>query len=797
MVLTRKESTEALNHVLDNVLGRGDGTPLKNALIQNGIEGILDMGNLRQADIDTLSYTDDKNTQVPLNLGDKNIIRVFLQYVNYRTDLGAPIGDGWIAITRDDFNEYRAHLMASNAPGTSPTMSSSSTGPQRKPTSPVDTFRRGIKRDATQFPVLKDERMKDTWHHQFLNQARAQGVADILDHLYTPTTQEDKELFDEMQKFLYAVLDTTVRTDRGRAIVRSYEDTYDAQKVYTELQEYHMSSTKAKIESSTLLSYITSAKLGDGSWKGSTEGFILHWQDQVRKYENQVDKAEHFSDAQKRTMLQNAVHPEEELRQVKNNMDLEHTKTGKILTYQQYVNLLLSAAAAHDLKFATKQRQHVNQHELQLDSIFGHHDVHYNIDAYPGDLLEVYNHDRQSLSANEHRIIMPKDRWMQLPASARSVWDQLDDKAKAVILGLSSSGTSPGLKKSKQPVRFSSNTKPPVQTQQPSLRRRVNLHDISAHDLLEAYSHEFGVAEDESEDHFEDAIAEQELPDQEPEQSTLLVNAAKSSTHLQPGDIRRILSSSSSKHSQPPNKKLAAKVHITYQVSQAHSSAKTSLVDRGANGGVAGSDVRVVHQTPLNARRVDIQGIDDHQLTNVPIGTVGGVVTTQHGPVIAIMHQYALHGKGHTIHSPGQFEWHKVSIDDKSVHVGGLQRLKTLDGYIVPFAIKNGLARLDIRPYTDHEWDTLPHVILTSEEDWDPTVLDFEHDEDDWYDAVSELEGNPHANLFDEFGNYRRRVLVQELQFLDAYELEQHDDTAPPPCPPRITNSHLPDFASL
>jgi hypothetical protein len=63
-----------------------------------------------------------------------------------------------------------------------------------------------------------------------------------------------------------------------------------------------------------------------------------------------------------------------------------------------------------------------------------------------------------------------------------------------------------------------------------------------------------------------------------------------------------------------------------------------SLVDRWANGGVAGSDVRVIFKT---SRTVDIKGIDNYQVTDVPIGTVGGVVNTQKGPVIALFHQYA------------------------------------------------------------------------------------------------------------------------------------------------------------
>jgi hypothetical protein len=85
------------------------------------------------------------------------------------------------------------------------------------------------------------------------------------------------------------------------------------------------------------------------------------------------------------------------------------------------------------------------------------------------------------------------------------------------------------------------------------------------------------------------------------------------------------------------------------------------------------------------------------------------------------MHQYALLNKGSTIHSPCQFEWYKNEVNDKSINVpGGLQRIQTLDGYIIPLTIKDGLARLSIHPYTDKEWEDLPHAILTSEVEWDP-----------------------------------------------------------------------------
>jgi hypothetical protein len=60
----------------------------------------------------------------------------------------------------------------------------------------------------------------------------------------------------------------------------------------------------------------------------------------------------------------------------------------------------------------------------------------------------------------------------------------------------------------------------------------------------------------------------------------------------------------------------------------------------------------------------------------------------------------------------------------------GLQRIQTLDGYIIPLSIQDGLTCLKIRPYTDPEFDTSPHVIMMSELKWDPSVLDHKFKED-------------------------------------------------------------------
>jgi hypothetical protein len=108
---------------------------------------------------------------------------------------------------------------------------------------------------------------------------------------------------------------------------------------------------------------------------------------------------------------------------------------------------------------------------------------------------------------------------------------------------------------------------------------------------------------------------------------------------------------------------------VMYQVSNhKQTTLPLALSDRGANGGVAGSDTWLIDKS---LHSVHIQGIDDHMIKDVPIGTVGAVVNTQRGEVIAIMHQYAYTGKGGTIHSSGQLEWCSNDVNDRSIKIDG------------------------------------------------------------------------------------------------------------------------------
>ena len=157
--------------------------------------------------------------------------------------------------------------------------------------------------------------------------------------------------------------------------------------------------------------------------------------------------------------------------------------------------------------------------------------------------------------------------------------------------------------------------------------------------------------------------------------------------------------------------------HITYHVAQAKQTKHGSLVDRGANGGLAGSDVRVLS---ASSRKCTVTGIDNHEIPGLDLVQCAALVQTNHGIVNLIMNEYAFYGRGHSIHSSGQIEWYTNTVDDKSVQVGGQQRIVTIDGYSMPLACKGGLMYLQLQGIpTDQDLQNYPSVHLTSPHEWD------------------------------------------------------------------------------
>ena len=78
-------------------------------------------------------------------------------------------------------------------------------------------------------------------------------------------------------------------------------------------------------------------------------------------------------------------------------------------------------------------------------------------------------------------------------------------------------------------------------------------------------------------------------------------------------------------------------------------------------------------------------------------------------------------------------EWFKTTVSEKAPAISDVPPcITTLEGYKIPIYINHGLPYIKMWPYTDYERDNLTHVNLTSVEEWDPKIADYEINPD-WY----------------------------------------------------------------
>ena len=142
----------------------------------------------------------------------------------------------------------------------------------------LNNFKRGTKRDASGYPIFKNDLDYDTFQRSFLAIIKAQGHFDVADPGFESDDgdQYAQELFQEKQSFAYSVLVTSLQTEKGRELVKEFEG--DARPILSKLHHYHTQSIVAQHEVVTLTTYITNLSLTE-SWKGTTTQFLSHFKE--------------------------------------------------------------------------------------------------------------------------------------------------------------------------------------------------------------------------------------------------------------------------------------------------------------------------------------------------------------------------------------------------------------------------------------------------------------------------------------------------------------------------------------
>ena len=542
-----------------------------------------------------------------------------------------------------------------------------------------------------------------------------------MDPNFTPGSDEyEQQLFQEQQDFLYSVLISSLKTDFNEALVKDHEG--DAQLILELLHEHHTGNSQySRSEINRITKYLTNIKLDD-TWRGTNESFLMHYNDQLRLLDSLVDSDEKLPDNTRVTFLESAVEPVPDLRHVKitDNVLQAQLDSSRPISYRSYFDLLKDAA--FHLDQATKRGNKVRHTNVHFS---GPHDEdeHQNLSSDDPQVIQqedvcseppeplsysvFQSHFQGSSTSNTQKIFLPKP-----------IWEKLSKDQQQMIIDHNRS-----LPKSGSSHLSTPNKSPSPLPHKPTPQQTAKSQQVHTHKSDE------GTADTAS---FETTPSDPLLA---------MVYQSINTSDDDASDITKVLSAKRSRQIQVCKRYLFQHANHT----------NNQLVDCGANGGLAGSDMRVIHKTHC---KINISGIDNHDVTGLDVVTAATLLNTSLGKVIGIFNEYAYLGKGSSIHSSGQLEWFKTNVDETSVKVGGTQLINTLDGYSVPLLIKDDLAYATSlgRP-TDQDMDTYPHVFITSPDEWDHSQV------------PDQPFGDP---MFDAYGDFNQPIIATLNTLLDA-----------------------------
>ena len=213
-------------------------------------------------------------------------------------------------------------------------------------------LKKGSEREIAAYPSLKAERYFDGFQRSLLIVAKTHECSKVLEPNYTPgSAPEEQELFEAKQTFMFSAFNANLQTDMGKTIVRRHLANTDAQSVWKELSEHMRTSSKGASEKRRLTQYVTNTVLDD-NFKGTTEQFVLHFNEQFRQLEEISEDSEKLPPTVKLTLLQTAVRSINDLRIVETLDEFQSTTYGHgsftSLSYDTYYDLLINACVRYD-----------------------------------------------------------------------------------------------------------------------------------------------------------------------------------------------------------------------------------------------------------------------------------------------------------------------------------------------------------------------------------------------------------------------------------------------------------------
>ncbi len=699
--------TDPLEHVLLNVLEAADADdPYRLALAAAGVNTIDDLLSLSKFDLQELTWGDG---QQRLPIGKINLL---LSIRTWFQDQATTDDAAFLTLTPTILTEHRRALAAAppQQPAVPPTSPAAAPVPVTDRLSAADEFKKGIKRDIRAFKPFKDKKHWNPWYRGFTAIAVAQGLGNVLDPDYVPSTPEEQALFDVLQAYTFAVFTSCLVETQAATLVREYSgrlagaNAGNAQKLHAALVKKMSTGIAAMTQRTALETRVMSLRL-DNSWNSGIVSFLNHFTHQVKDLRELRDEDD--------TSSYNDVWCKSTLDVALSTHSAMSSHVSSLATTRSALLLALGSSAPPDLSF----------------------------DDY---LLQLQDHAT---------LLDSKDKTARQRRRANQSQQTQSTGGRGSARGGGRGGGRGGRGGQGRGGRGGAQSSTPTDVTDPS--------------VWLSYAQYQALTPEQRRTRYERKQAAQRAANAttttQPQSSaasvppTIAVNAATSDQQsvagsivttppaqptappaAQPGTVLHNMMSSSSARGTPSSTdsvtingvtytRQAQATHV-YRVHEADTSVLDdgALVDGGANGGLIGTDARIL-ETDLIAT-ADVIGVTDNVLTSLPIVQAAAKIdTVNDGPIIGIFSSYAQRGDGgRTIHSKGQMESFGLIVDDKSRAVGGSQCIVTNEGYVIPLHVRGGLPYMSMSVPNDDDMDTFPHVFFCADSPWDPSILDNE-----------------------------------------------------------------------
>ena len=324
------------------------------------------------------------------------------------------------------------------------------------------------------------------------------------------------------------------------------------------LHHYHTKSNVAQHDIITLTTEITNLTLND-NWKGTVRQFLSHFKEKLRLLDSLVPVSDQLPEITRLTFLQRAVQQNHDLRQIHVMDSVWRFKTDstEAFTFDTYYNLLWDAAHQYDLHQTKKgpQRKAFSSHQEDINDVDEYANATEQFSTDP----ETVEHSPYSVCQSSFHSKMPQKSFLP-----RHIWETLSESTKQMIIEHNKKV------KLNNPAPYPSGTKTkPYPTLGKSTPTPKQVHQ-----------------------HSQDEPTEESPSDTS---TQTLVNKCLAESGIDPTDIENVMSVSHAKRD--------ISFHVSSRQIQTHqryvfarvNQSNHHLIDRGANGGLAGADMRVIH----------------------------------------------------------------------------------------------------------------------------------------------------------------------------------------------------------